>query len=364
MWAFIRAEWFLAVAAATSLAFLLPQAGLPGDLADPVRLTLVFAWLFAAVLGSSLAVVRHADHLAVRMGEPFGTLILTLSVTFIEVISISAVMVHGELHATLARDTLFSVVMIILNLMVGLSLLVGGWRHREQAYNLQGANTYLGVIIPLVVLSLVLPTYTQTTPGPTLSPAQQIFLVIMSVGLYAAFLTIQTGRHREYFSLDDGTDPAEPHSTAGACTFHAILLLAYMAPVAVLAEHLAVPLNYVVATSHMPLQFGGVVIAILVATPEAVGAVRAALANRLQRSINIALGSVLSTISLTVPAMVLLSRFMGLDIVLGVQNTDTVLLLLTLAVSVVTFTSGRTNVMQGLVHLILFVVYLLLMVEG
>jgi Ca2+:H+ antiporter len=365
MLAFIRAEWFLAVAAATSLAFLLPQTGLPGDLTNPIRLALVFAWLFAAVLGSALAVVRHADHLAVRMGEPFGTLILTLSVTFIEVISISAVMVHGELHATLARDTLFSVVMIILNLMVGLSLLIGGWRHREQTYNLQGANTYLGVIIPLVVLSLVLPTYTQTTPGPTLSPAQQIFLVIMSVGLYGAFLRIQTGRHRDYFALDeDDADPAEPRSAAGAYAFHAILLLAYMAPVAVLAEHLAVPLNYVVATSHMPLQFGGVIIAILVATPEAVGAVRAALANRLQRSINIALGSVLSTISLTVPAMVLLSRFMGLDIVLGVQNTDTVLLLLTLAVSVVTFASGRTNVMQGLVHLILFVVYLLLIVEG
>lgn len=363
--AFIRAEWFLAVAAATSLAFLLPPAGLPGDLASPVRLALVFAWLFAAVLGSALAVVRHADHLAVRMGEPYGTLILTLSVTFIEVISISAVMVHGELHATLARDTLFSVVMIILNLMVGLSLLVGGWKHREQVYNLQGANTYLGVIIPLVVLSLVLPTYTQTTPGPTLSPAQQIFLVVMSVGIYAAFLRIQTGRHRDYFALgDDGADEAEPHSAAGACTFHAILLLAYMAPVAVLAEQMAVPLNYLVETFHMPAPFGGVIIAILVATPEAVGAVRAALADRLQRSINIALGSVLSTISLTVPAIVLLSRFMGIDIVLGVQNTDTVLLVLTLGVSVVTFASGRTNVMQGLVHLILFVVYLLLIVEG
>ncbi|HUB95131.1 MAG TPA: hypothetical protein VL993_04390 [Stellaceae bacterium] len=361
----LRAEWFLAIGIATSVAFVVFEEALLGNLANPVWLAFIFAWLFFTVLGSALAVVRHADLLAVRLGEPYGTLILTLSVTFIEVITVSAVMIHGAHNAALARDTLYAVVMIILNLMIGLSLLIGGWRHREQLFNLQGANTYLGVIIPLVVLSLVLPTYTQTTPGPTLSLNQQIFLVIMSVGLYGAFLAIQAGRHREYFALGDGSaDHAEPHTQAGATAYHAILLIAYMAPVAVLAEHLAVPLNYLIGTLHAPVRFGGVIIAVLVATPEAIGAVRAAVANRLQRSVNIALGSVLSTIGLTVPAMVVVSHFVGLDLVLGVQNTDTVMLILTLAMSVVTFASGRTNILQGLVHLILFLVYLLLIVEG
>src|SRR6202041_3600555 len=147
-----------------------------GGLGHPLWLGMIFLWLFAAILGSSLAVVRHAEYLAARLGEPLGTLLLTLSVTFIEVASISAIMLHGANNPSLARDTLFAVVMIILNGMVGLSILLGGWRHREQQYNLQGANAYLTVIIPLAVLTLILPTYTVTTEGPTLSTMQEIFL--------------------------------------------------------------------------------------------------------------------------------------------------------------------------------------------
>ena len=363
--ALIRDEWFLGFSAATSLVFLVSGAAVMDKLANPLWLALIFAWLFAAVLGSALSVVRHADDLAESLGEPYGTLILTLSVTFIEVMSISAVMIHGANNAALARDTLFAVVMIILNFMVGLSLLLGGWRHREQHYNLQGANAYLGVIIPLVVLSLILPNYTQTTPGPTLSFAQQVFLVVFSVGLYAAFLAIQTGRHRGYFALgDEGTAHAAETAAARPRAFHVALLIAYMVPVVLLAEQLAHPLNYLIDTLHAPPPFSGVIIAVLVATPEAIGAVRAATLNHLQRSVNIALGSVLSTIALTIPAMVLVSHLIGQDIILGLQNTDSVLLILTLAVSVVTFASGRTNVMQGAVHLILFAAFLLLIVQG
>jgi Ca2+:H+ antiporter len=156
----LRQEWFLGFSAMTSLAFLLLGDTLLGGLGQPLWLGLIFLWLFAAILGSSLAVVRHAEHLAARLGEPLGTLLLTLSVTFIEVASISAVMLHGANNPSLARDTLFAVVMIILNGMVGLSLLLGGWRHREQQYNLQGANAYLAVIITLVVLTLILPDFT------------------------------------------------------------------------------------------------------------------------------------------------------------------------------------------------------------
>ena len=364
--ALVRDEWFLAVSAATSLAFLVSGGALLGELSSPPWLGFVFLWLFAAVLGSALCVVRHAERLAVRLGEPYGTLILTLSITFIEVMSISAVMLHGANNPTLTRDTLFAVVMIVLNGMVGLSLLLGGWRHREQHYNLQGANAYLGVIIPLVVLSLLLPDYTQTTPGPTLSFAQEAFLVLVAVGLYAAFLAIQTGRHSGFFREDETavghTSRAEEATPPLAP--HAVLLVAYLVPIVFLAEQLAHPIDYLIETLRAPAPLGGVIVAVLVATPEAIGAARAALANHMQRSVNIFLGSVLSTIGLTVPAMVLIGHAIGRDVVLGVEHTDLVMLLLTLAVSVVTFASGRTNVVQGAVHLVLFAAYLLLIVQG
>ena len=364
--AHLRTEWFLAVSAATSLAFLISGGPLLGGLSDPLWLALIFAWLFAAILGSSLSVVRHADHLAERLGEPYGTLILTLSITFIEVVSISAVMTHGERNPTLARDTLLAVVMVILNGMVGLSLLLGAWRHREQLYNLQGANAYLGVIMPLVVLSLVLPSYTRAAPDPTLSSAQQAFLVPAAVGLYAAFLAIQTGRHRAYFAgaHEAAAGHSAPRPPRRGALRHAALLVLYLAPLVFLAEQFAHPIDYLVEELGAPSAVGGLIVAALVATPEAIGAVRAALANHLQRSVNIFLGSILSTIGLTVPAVVVVSRLMGHDIVLGVRPADMVLLSLTLATSVVTFASGRTNVVQGAVHLILFAAYLLLVAQG
>jgi Ca2+:H+ antiporter len=174
----LRDEWFLGFSGGTCLVFLLYGDTPFARLAEPTWLALIFLWLFMAVLGSALSICRHAEQLASRLGEPYGTLLLTLSVTFVEVTSIATVMLHGANNPTLARDTLFAVAMIILNGMVGLSLLVGGWRHREQQYNLQGANAYLGVIIPLAVLSLVLPDFTVTTPGPLLSHEQDIFLVL------------------------------------------------------------------------------------------------------------------------------------------------------------------------------------------
>ena len=367
----LRDEWFLGFSGGTCLVFLLYGEPLFARLAEPVWLVLIFLWLFTAVLGSALSVVRHAEHLALYLGEPYGTLLLTLSVTFVEVTSIAAIMLHGANNPTLARDTLFAVAMIILNGMVGLSLLVGGWRHREQQYNLQGANAYLGVIIPLAVLSLIMPDFTQTTPGPLLSHEQDILLVLVGLGLYSAFLAVQTRRHRGYFRF--GADSADEQANAGdpALTSrpplllaHTALLIAYLLPVVFLAEQFAHPVDYLIETLRAPTALGGVIIAVLVATPEAIGAVRAALANHLQRSINIFLGSVLSTIGLTVPAIVLVSRMIGREIVLGVEHTDMVMLLLTLVVCVVTFSSGRTNVMQGAVHLVLFAVYLALIFQG
>jgi Ca2+:H+ antiporter len=363
--AFVRYEWVLFLSAATCLVFFFSRDALLEELSSPPYLASIFLWLFAVLLGSALSVVRHADHLALRLGEPYGTLILTLSVTFIEVTAITAVKMHGESNPTLTRDTLFAVVMIILNGMVGLSLLLGGWLHREQHYNLQGANAYLGVIVPLVVLSLILPVFTQTVPGPFLSFPQEVFLVIVSVGLYCAFLTMQMSRHRGYFTLGDRIvePPLREIASTPALFARAALLIAYLVPVVFLAQQLAHPVDYLIETLHAPAPLGGVIMAVLVSTPEAIGAVRAAMTNQLQRSINIFLGSVLSTIGLTIPAMVLISHLVGEDFLLGLEHTDIVMLSLTLLVSVITFASGHTNVMQGAVHLILFATYLLLIVN-
>ena len=337
------------------------------SLSHPAGLALVFLWLFGVILGSAICVVRQAERIAGFLGEPYGTLVLTLSVTFIEVASISAVMLHGENNPTLVRDTLIAVVMIILNGMVGASLLVGAWKYGEQHYNLQGANAYLGVIIPLVVLAMIMPDYTVTTSGPTLSRLQETMLGFIMIGLYAVFLGVQTGRHHGYFETGDD-EPRSGHEEGApsrrSLPFAVAMLLLFIAPVVYLAEQLAKPIDYVVETLHAPAALGGVAIAILVATPEAIGAVRAALANKVQRSVNIFLGSVLSTMGLTVPAMLVISHWTNHPIVLGVEHTSMVLLFLTLTLCVVTFSSGRTNVLQGLVHLLLFVTFVFLLVQG
>jgi Ca2+:H+ antiporter len=286
-------------------------------------------------------------------------------VTAIEVLSITAVMLHGENNPTLVRDTLFAIIMIILGGMVGVSLLAGGFRHREQHYNLQGANAYLSVIIPLALLTLSLPNFTVTTPGPTLSTPQQIFMVVMSAGLYAAFLAIQTGRHRAYFILDESEkEHAVPAKAKGPLVRHAVLLVAYILPVVFLAEQLAHPIDYLIETLKVPAPLGGVIIAMLVATPEAIGATRAALLNSVQRSINIFLGSVLSTIGLTVPIMLVISYLTAHEVYLGLAGADSLLLAITLGVSVVTFASGRTNILQGAVHVMLFAAFLMLIFQA
>lgn len=362
----LRRESFLGVSLATALAFFFGGGALLAGLSQPLRLLGVFAWLFVVILGAALAVVRHAEELAHRLGEPYGTLILTLAVTAIEAASIAALMLHAGSEPALVRDTVFAVIMLILNGLIGVSLLVGGWRHREQVYNLQGTNAYLGVIIPLAMMSLILPDFTQTTPGPILSHGQERVLAVMTLGLYAAFLVIQTGRHRGFFTLEGeaGVEAAAAAPAHASPWYHALLLGAYMVPVVYLAEQLATPLEYMISLWHAPAAIGGVIIATLVATPEAIGALRAAAANQLQRSVNILLGSVLSTIGLTIPAMLVISHLIGRKLVLGVEHANFALLLLTLLLSVVTFGSGRTHILQGLVHTLLFVAYILLIFQG
>jgi Ca2+:H+ antiporter len=360
-----RAEWFLGFSLATAAVFAFYGERIYAHLDNPLWLAFVFAWLFGTVMASALNVVRHADHVAEILGEPYGTLVLTLSVTAIEVMSITAVMLHGDNNPTLVRDTLFAIVMIILGGMVGLALLAGGWRYREQHYNLQSANTYLSVIIPLALLTLSLPNFTVTTPGPTLSTAQQGFLVVVSIGLYCAFLAIQTGRHRRYFmSEEEAEEPSHAATGGRGLAWHAVLLVAYILPVVLLAEQLAHPIDYLIETLKVPAPLGGVIIAMLVATPEAISATRSAWMNKVQRSINIFLGSVLSTIGLTVPIMLVISYLTAHEVFLGLAGANEMLLAVTLGVSVVTFASGRTNILQGAVHVVLFAAFVMLIFQG
>jgi Ca2+:H+ antiporter len=362
--AVIRAELALIFGMLTAAIFFGTGNRLVEIIGHPVALIVVFLWLFAAILWSAISVVRHADCLAVKWGEPYGTLVLTLSAIAIEVVMISAAMLHGQNNPALGRDAIFAVVMIALNGFVGLVLLLGGLRHGEQYYNVEGVNSYLNVIMTLAVLGLVLPNFTTTTGGPTFSTGQQIFLIVVSLFLYAIFLLIQTMRHRGYFmeseraivTPDSVDHPLHVQSTA----FHAPMLVLYLIVVILLAEKFAVPLDNSIEKFGMPQEFGGAIIAALVLAPEGVGAIRADLRNQLQRSINILFGSVLATIGLTIPAVLTISLVTKRPVTLGVQGGDLPLLLLTLAVSVVTFTSRKTNILQGCVHLLLFAVFLLL----
>jgi len=195
----MRAEFALLIGLGTAAIFFAAGSRLVEIVAHPVAMIVVFLWLFAVIFWSVICVVRHADCLAIRLGEPYGTLILTLSAISIEVAMISTAMLHGANNPTLGRDAVFAVIMIALNGLVGLCLLLGGLRYREQHYNLQGLNSYLNVIMALAVLGLVLPIFTTSTSGPTFSTEQEIFLVVVSLLLYAIFLLIQTVRHRPYF---------------------------------------------------------------------------------------------------------------------------------------------------------------------
>ncbi|MEQ1774148.1 MAG: hypothetical protein ABL891_10250 [Burkholderiales bacterium] len=355
---------------ATTLVFLVFGKNLLADLSHPVWFALVLIWLLLIILFSVFAVVRHAESLAERLGEPLGTLVLTLSVTGIEVMIIVAAMSTGQGSPTLARDAMFAVIMIVLNGMVGLTLLIGALRYHEQDYNLQGANAFLAVILPLAVIGLVVPNYTHSSTDQTFSPLQAAFLTLVSVVLYGVFLTIQMGRHRAYFRT-----PRQTVETTSArrswrivhevysVRYHMILLLAYMGPLVILTQQLAVPIDFTIRVLGAPVALAGLLVAMLVLAPESIGAVRAALTNDLQRSVNILLGSALATIGLTIPAVLIFGLLAGKPIILGLDAVDITLLSLTLVLSNMTFSSNRTNVLLGAVHLLVFFAYVLLIFQ-
>jgi len=358
----ITREWPLAPAYATAAAFLLFDDFLLG-FGGAWWATLMFAWLFGVILWSAFAVVRHAEALGEILGEPFGTLILTFAITAIEVMMIAAVMLTGPTVSTLARDTMFAVIMIVFNGMAGLALLLGGLRYHEQTYNLQGASAFLAVTIPLAVLGLILPDFT-SSPGATLSRLHEIFLMVMSVALYGVFLAIQTLRHRQYFiGADEEIEKGPGIADLRPAYYHGALLVFYIVPIIVLSKKIAVPIDYGMAVAGAPAGLVGFIVAALILSPESLGAVRAALANQLQRSINLLLGSALASISLTIPAVLAIAMITGRTVVLGLDAVDAVLLVLTFGMALLTYGSGRTNILLGAVHLLLFCTYIALILE-
>jgi Ca2+:H+ antiporter len=365
----VRSEGAFIAGAATTILFLVFGDAWLADLTNLVKVSFLFAWIFVVILWCAFRVVYHADCLAALLGEPYGTLILTIAVIGIEVSLIAAMMLTGGSDPTLARDTMLAVVMIVLNGMVGVALLLGGLRHGEQEFNLQGARAFLAVLVPLTAICLILPRFTVSTTDATLTPVQAVLFAAMTVVLYATFLAIQTRRYRHFFIQPAANRNAQADEDDGygheglnprSVYYHAALLVLTMAPIVLLAKTLAILLDYEIAVLGAPPALRGVLVAILVLTPEALAAFKAALADKLQRSVNICLGSALATIGLTVPAVLTIGLVTGMKVVLGIDYADMVLVVLTLALSMLSFGGVRTNMLQGAVHLVVFFVYLVL----
>jgi len=345
-WAWPLAAWIM-----LALHFALPG--------NPISTALEAVVLIGTVFGA----VYHAEVIAHRVGEPFGSLVLALAVTVIEVALIVSVMITGAKDTSgLARDTIFAAVMIVCNGIVGLCLLGGGVRHREQDFQLQGAKAAMSVLIALTALAMVFPNVTTTTSGGTYSQSQLIFAAVVSLVLYGSFLFVQTVRHRDYFLPVGGEEEhaAPPPNRVAAAS--AGLLLAALVAIVGLAKALTPTVEHAIAGAGAPESVVGIVIAALVLLPEGLAAFRASRANRLQTSMNLALGSALASIGLTIPAVAAVSIFLHKPLTLGLGPKEIVLLFVTLILSQSTLGTGRTTVLQGIVHLVLFAAFLFLSV--
>ena len=325
----------------------------------PSAAGLAFAAVLLAILfGTVFAAVHHAEVIAERIGEPYGTLLLTLAVTVIEVALIATIMLGDKPVPTLARDTVFAVVMIVCNGLVGICILAGGLRYREQEVQVSGSSLYLSVLIVLATITLIMPNYTLTTPGPVYSAAQLGFVSVVTVILYGVFLYTQTIRHRNYFINAAG---AAADEAAGASNrmlvLSIVLLLVSLLAVVALSKKFSLVVDFATARIGAPPAFAGVLVALLILLPESVAAIAAARGNDLQKSINLALGSSLATIGLTIPAVAVAAYALDKQLVLGLNSQEMVLLVLTFVLSMLTFATGRTNILFGLVHLVVFAVF-------
>lgn len=327
--------------------------------AVPVRIALSLLAI-GLVVATVFATLHHAEAVAHRIGEPYGTLVLTLAVTTIEVSVIVSMMLHGENNPTLARESVFSTVMIVCGGVVGICLTLGGLRHRHQELKRQGTNAYLSMLTALAVLTLILPDFTLTVGHGNFSPAQLAFVSVLSLLLYGSFVFAQMRSHREDFVEElIGAEEGEHIVAKGGIAFSVVLLFVGLAGIVLLAEDIAAGVEDALVALQVSQADAivGAFIATLVLLPESLAAIRASLRNELQRSLNIALGSACATIGLTIPAVAAASLITGRELTLGLEAGDTVLLLLGLGISVISFGTGRTSVLTGLVHLVVFSAY-------
>jgi Ca2+:H+ antiporter len=344
-----------------SIAF--PALGIIAILAPLKSLGIVGTVAAVAILiGSVIAAVHHAEVVAHRVGEPFGTLVLAVAVTVIEVSLIVSMMLSaGPESTTLARDTVFAAIMLILNGIVGLCLLAGGLRHHEQRFTLRGVSAALCVLAAMAVLSLVLPNYVTSASGGTYAPSQLVFVAVVSLILYGTFVMVQTVRHRDYFLPSDESPShdthAEPPDNATAWIAFGILFFALVS-VVLLAKTLAPTVEAAVLAAGLPLTVVGIVIAGLVLAPESLAALQAARRDRVQTSLNLALGSALATIGLTIPSVSVVSLWLGIPLSLGLDPKGLTLLFLSLFVATITLGTGRTTILHGVVHLVILAAYL------
>ncbi|KPH57527.1 MULTISPECIES: calcium:proton antiporter [Novosphingobium] len=314
----------------------------------------------AVVLGGAImSAVYHAEAIAHRVGEPFGTLILAFAVTVIETSLIVSIMLsEGNGAQALARDTVIAAVMITINGIVGVCLLLGGGRHHEQGYTQSGVNHGLAILATLSVLTLVMPNYTTSQVGPFYNEKQLIFVGVVSLMLYGTFVVAQTIRHRDHFLYPEESDDGHEKVPVNKALAAGVMLLVALVAVVMLAKALSPSIEAGVAAMGAPHATVGIIIAALVLAPESLAALGAARANRVQTSLNLAIGSALATIGLTIPAVAVASMWMGLDLELGLSIKSTVLLALTLLVATLTLSTGRTTLVQGMVHLVIFATYL------
>lgn len=324
--------------------------------------------LFVSLIGAVFAAVHHAEVIAHRVGEPFGTLVLAAAVTVIEsALIISIMLSDGGGSPTLARDTLFATVMIVLNGIVGLCVIVGGLRHGQQGFQAPGAAAFLTVLLTTATVTMILPTFTTSNTGPVFTAGQLMFVSAASLVLYGVFLFVQTVRHRDYFlpaTTPDDEDLHAPPPTPRLTTISVVMLLVGLGAVVLLAKTLSYPIESAVRGLGIgqPAALVGAIVALMVLLPEAAAALAAARRNRLQTSLNLALGSGLASISLTIPAVAAVSVLLGQTLVLGLGPKEIVMLALTFVVSALTLGGGRTTVLHGAVHLVIFAVFVYLLV--
>ena len=319
-----------------------------------------------ALIGAVLSAVHHAEVIAHKTGEPYGTLVLAISVTIIEVSLIIAMMFAGhEGSQFIARDAVFATIMIVVNGVIGMCIFMGGFKHHEMSFRNEGTNSALAVLTALATFILVMPMVTVSTPGPDFTKSQLAFAGIASFALYGAFIFFQTVSHRDYYlpnTKDKKTD-SEVHAEEPSnlkTTMSVFLLLLSLAVVVGLAEALNPAIEAGVQAAGAPKTVVGIAIAMLVLLPEGYAAVRAARANRLQSSLNLALGSALASIGLTIPTVAAFAIFFDLPISLGISSLNVTLMYLSFFIGALTLAIGRTTLLQGVVHLIIFFEYLFL----